>query len=254
MFTKLKSIILLALITNLILISASILNTDAAALPNVPNADSFIYLPIITSPPGPIPFGPVYSGNATWYYATGAGNCSFPESPENMMVAAMNHTQYADSALCGAYAQVTGPDGTVIVRIVDRCPECPINHIDLSREAFAQIANLSDGLVPISWQLVSYPLVDPIVYHFKEGSNQWWTAVQIRNHTNPIVSVAYWDGVAFQEVPRLSYNYFVQTSPGMGEGPYTFRVTDYFGNQLIDNNIPFVEDGEVVGGGQFPQP
>ncbi|MCP4424121.1 MAG: hypothetical protein GY803_06495 [Chloroflexi bacterium] len=253
MFTKLKPIVLLILIISLAFIFVSVEGFNAAAEPNRPTDDSYVFLPIIIAPPASVPFGAEFSGEGTWYNATGEGNCIFPASPENMMVAAMNHVQYADSALCGAYAQVTGPNGAIIVRIVDQCPGCLVGDIDLSQEAFAKIANLADGRVPISWQLVSYPLPDPIVYHFKDGSNQWWTAVQIRNHSNPVVSVEYWDGGAFHEIPRYSYNYFVATS-GLGPGPYTFRVTDYFGNQLVDNGIPHVENGDVVGGGQFPQP
>jgi expansin (peptidoglycan-binding protein) len=53
-------------------------------------------------------------------------------------------------------------------------------------------------------------------------------------------------------VPRTAYNYFVQTDPGMGTGPYTFRVTDIYGNVLTDSGIPHIEDGMVNGGGQFP--
>ncbi len=53
-------------------------------------------------------------------------------------------------------------------------------------------------------------------------------------------------------VPRTSYNYFVQTNPGMGPGPYTFRVTDSYGNVLIDSGIPHLENGTVNGMNQFP--
>lgn len=212
------------------------------------------YLPIIARPSlfnVPIPFGPVHSGEGTYYNANGEGNCLFPASPNNMMVAAMNQVDYANSAICGAYIRVQGPDGSVDVRIVDRCPECPQGDVDLSMEAFAQIAELHLGRVPITWQLLSYPVDGPIVYHFKDGSNQWWTAVQIRNHRNPIATVEYLDGGNWVNVDRVEWNYFVEPS-GMGPGPYTFRVTDSLGNVLIDSGIPHVEDGDVPGHAQFP--
>lgn len=229
-------------------------NFRAAAAPTAPNADPQIYLPLILAPAAPIPFGPVHTGEGTFYGATGEGNCSFPASPENLMVAAMNNTDYATADLCGAYVQATGPNGSVIVRIVDRCPECAPGDIDFSQEAFTQIADLAAGRVPISWQLVSYPLPGPIVYHFKDGSNQWWTAVQIRNHSNPIAKLEALDGSGvFQEIPRESYNYFVAAS-GLGPGPYTFRVTDVFGQTVTDSGIPHVENGDVSGSTQFPPP
>ena len=67
------------------------------------------------------------------------------------MIGAMNHTDYADSAACGACVELTGPNATITIRIVDRCPECPAGDIDLSPEAFAAIAELSQGRVPITW-------------------------------------------------------------------------------------------------------
>ena len=39
------------------------------------------------------------------------------------MVAAMNADQYANSAVCGSFVEVTGALGTVTVRIVDQCPD-----------------------------------------------------------------------------------------------------------------------------------
>ena len=148
--------------------------------------------------------------------------------------------------------QVNGAKGSVIVRIVDLSPECHTGHLDLSREAFAVIDDLPKGRVPITWRVVSPPIAGPIAYHFKEGSNQWWTAVQIRNHRNPIAKFEYWNGSEWVTGPRVAYNCFVQTNPGMGVGPYTFRVTDMYSNTLTDSGIPFIESGTINGKGQFP--
>lgn len=236
--------------------------TGGTVTPSYPGADTFtsgsdpaVFLPLVIGRTyAPIPFSEVHTGEGTYYNATGAGNCLFDPSPTNLMVAAMNWTDYDHAALCGAYVQITGPKGTVIVRIVDSCPECPAGDVDLSQEAFALIADLPDGRVPISWRLVSPPLEGPIVYHFKDGSNQWWTAVQIRNHRNPITRFEYMaSGGVFKEAPRTDYNYFVESS-GMGPGPYTFRVTDVFGQVIVDSGVLHVENGEVAGSAQFPPP
>jgi expansin (peptidoglycan-binding protein) len=196
--------------------------------------------------------GQTYAGEGTYYDADGSGNCSFPASPDDLLVAAMNELDYAGSAVCGACVAIDGPDGSITVRIVDRCPECLRGDIDLSPQAFERIAPLAAGRVPISWRYVACAPTGSIVYHFKEGSNQWWTAVQIRNHRHPIARFEYLaeDG-SFRDVPRESYNYFVATS-GMGPGPYTFRVTDVLGNVLEDTGVPFVENGDATGARQFP--
>ncbi len=58
-------------------------------------------------------------------------------------------------------------------------------------------------------------------------------------------------GNGFENVPRETYNYFVDAS-GMGPGPYTFRVTDVYGHQLVDSGIVHKKQGEVPGAAQFP--
>jgi expansin (peptidoglycan-binding protein) len=194
----------------------------------------------------------MHTGEATYYdFADGSGNCSFPATPDDLMVAAMNAVDYAGSAACGACVHIDGPDGSVEVRVVDQCPECPQGDIDLSPEAFAMIAALEQGRVPIDWAYVPCPVEGPIVYHFKDGSNPWWTAVQIRNHRQAIASFEVFEGDAWVEVPRVDYNYFVKDS-GMGEGPLSFRVTDVVGNSLEDSGIPLLDDADVSGQGQLP--
>lgn len=207
------------------------------------------WLPLVTRATA----NPVHTGIATYYYATGDGACLFGPSPGDLLVAAMNAQEYGQADYCGAYVHVTGPQGEVTVRMVDLCPECLAGHLDLSQEAFALIADLPQGRVDITWQVVSPALAGPIAYHFKDGSNEWWTAVQVRNHRNPIANFEYrLPGGGWTEVARTDWNYFVQTGPGMGPGPYEFRVTDSYGNVLTDTGIPHMENDTVSGAAQFP--
>ncbi len=219
-------------------------------------------LPVIVAGliPGPggslrsqCPTAPViHTGEATYYtFADGSGNCSFDPTPDDLMVGAMNDFDYGDSWVCGECVSLTGPDGTIRIRIVDRCPECQPGDIDLSPLAFSLIAELSRGRVPISWEVVPCDVTGPIEYHFKEGSNQWWTAVQIRNHRYAVAGLEVLDGGVYTPVPRLRYNYFVETA-GLGPGPYSFRVTDVNGAVLADSGIPHMENASVPGSGQFP--
>ena len=193
-----------------------------------------------------------HTGDATYYdFADGSGNCGFDPTPNDLMVGAMNQTDYAGSNACGSCAHLVGPEGEITIRIVDRCPECKPGDIDLSPDAFAKIAAIEKGRVDISWRYVPCSVSGPIRYRFKEGSNQWWTALQIRNHRAAIASLEMDKGNGFQQVPRETYNYFVDAS-GMGPGPYTFRVTDVYGHQLVDTQIPHKEAQEVPGAAQFP--
>ena len=85
------------------------------------------------------------SGEATHYElaAGGMGNCSYPSPAAGQLYVALSPSEYGGSAACGSYLQVTGPDGSVTVEVVDQCPECQAGHIDLSEQAFARIAPLS---------------------------------------------------------------------------------------------------------------
>ena len=203
-------------------------------------------------PDGPACDPTEHQGKATYYAADGSGNCSFDAAPGDPLVAAMNTPDYAASAVCGACVAIDGPDGSITVRIVDRCPECPQGNIDLAEGAFPMIAKKELGIVPISWRYVSCPVDGDLVYHFKEGSNQWWTAVQVRNHRNAIAKFEYraaddtWKSVA-----RVDYNFFIDEA-GMGPGPYDFRVTDVHDNVIEDQGVPFKEAGDSPGAGQFP--
>lgn len=191
------------------------------------------------------------TGDGTYYSADGSGNCSFDPSPNDLMVAAMNDPDYAGSAVCGECVHIKGPSGEVTVRIVDRCPECKHGDLDLSQSAFAKIADPKLGRVTINWTPVACDVQGPISYRFKEGSSQYWTAVQVRNHRYAIAKFEYQKAGKWVAVPRESYNYFVEAS-GMGPGPYTFRVTDVKGHVLVDHDVVLKVALEVAGAAQFP--
>ncbi|MEM6293461.1 MAG: expansin EXLX1 family cellulose-binding protein [Myxococcota bacterium] len=192
-----------------------------------------------------------FVGEGTYYdFADGSGACGFPPTPDDLMVGAMNMVDFAGSAACGACARVDGPNGSVDVRIVDLCPECAPGDIDLSPQAFERIAPLEDGRVEIQWRYIPCDVEGAVVYHFKDGSNPWWTAVQIRNARHAVETLEVELDGAWVNVPRFDYNYFVREA-GMGEGPFSFRVTDVTGEVLVDEGIPLLDDADAQGGAQF---
>jgi expansin (peptidoglycan-binding protein) len=193
-----------------------------------------------------------FTGEATYYDADGTGNCSFEADP-GRMVAAMNGVDYAGAGWCGACVVVSGPRGDVTVRIVDQCPGCAEGDLDLSREAFAKIADPVAGRVAITWRPTACNVSGPIAYHFKDGSNPFWTGIQIRNHRYAIASLEYRDASgAYVPIRRASYNYFVDAE-GLGPGPYTLRVSDTRGNAVEDANIALGDDVTRAGAAQLPR-
>ena len=76
----------------------------------------------------------------------------------------------------------------------------------------------------------------------------------MRNHRYPITRLEYLDeNGQFQEIQRRHYNYF--ESDKMGAGPFTFRITDIYGQVIIDEGIPLsTDDTEIIQGHvQFPE-
>jgi len=203
--------------------------------------------------PGPtVPFGDEHSGIATYYNATGEGACMFDASPNDMNVTAINAEEWEGSAWCGTCIDVTGPSGSVRVRVVDLCPECNAGHLDLSREAFAQIAAMELGRVDITWQMVACDVTGPVSYRYKDGANQWWTAVQVLNHRLPIETMEYSKdgGSTWQAMERMDYNYFL-TGSGFGTGATQVRITAIDGQTLVDE-LPEVQEYLVTeGSAQF---
>lgn len=180
----------------------------------------------------------VKEGIATFYDATGAGNCSFDATPNDLDIAAFDAQSYAGSTACGACVKVKGPSGEVTVRIVDSCPGCDPNHLDLSESAFAKIAEPSRGRVPVTFSTVACGVSGAMAYHFKDGSSKWWTAIQVRNHRLPVAKVEYQKAGAFVAMKRANYNFFVEAK-GVGDQPngLVVRVTAADG-QVVEEKLP----------------
>lgn len=196
-------------------------------------------------------FGETVAGIATYYAATGEGACLFDASPESLLVAAINAEEWDGSAWCGACVDVHGPSGDVRVRIVDLCPECEAGHLDLSPEAFEQVAAIELGRVDITWEMVECGIDGPISYRYKDGANQWWTAVQVLDHRLPVESMEYSkDGASFLPMMRMDYNYFL-TESGFGEEETVVRVTAIDGQTLTDTLPPVEEYLITEGQAQF---
>jgi expansin (peptidoglycan-binding protein) len=189
---------------------------------------------------GRIKPGTTYRGFATFYGADGGGSCLFGSSGD-LMVAAMNHTDYEGSKACGAYVLVRAANGaSVTVRITDRCPECSVGQLSLSEQAFAQLAAPSAGRVNITWKLLSPNVPDPISIRYRTGSSRQWCAIQVINHRNPLTKLELRSGGAWRRLSRSDDNYFL--SPGGTGCGGSIRVTDIYGQQLILSRLPVKPD------------
>jgi expansin (peptidoglycan-binding protein) len=178
------------------------------------------------------------SGRATFYdLAGGMGNCSM-RAPADDLYVALGPSEYRAAAACGGYLQVTGPKGSVRVKVVDQCPECEPGHVDLSRKAFARIADPVQGIVSVRYR----PVVDPggqgrLSIQVKDGSSRFWVALLVDGAGNPLRKVeARSGGGAFTSLQRADFNFWIGEG-GAGPGPFEVRVTDDQGHRVTARGV-----------------
>ncbi len=197
----------------------------------------------------------VHTGEGTYYIPEAGGAANLDDFASGYYTAAMNTYDYMNG-MAGAYIEITDKDGDKInVLITDRLPEGKKGDIDLKPDAFEKIEPKVTGRMAITWKIVPLPTDQPIQYLFKPTSTQWWAQVQVRNHRYPIAKLEYLDASTNQyvELPREEYNYFTAANGMGGQGPYTFRVTDIYGHQLIDTGIAINQTSTPISGKEnFP--
>ncbi|MEU9452044.1 expansin EXLX1 family cellulose-binding protein [Streptomyces sp. NPDC048277] len=175
--------------------------------------------------------GATYDGVATSYdVGNGDGACSFGPTAD-VMTAAMNTADYETAKACGAYISVRAGGKSITVRITNECPApCAVGQLDLSRQAFAKLAPLSAGRIPITWGLVSPATSDTVAIRYKTGSTQYWCGIQAIGHRNPLARLEVRTGGGWLALTRTDYNYFL-SEQGTGCGS-EIRLTDIYGEQL----------------------
>ncbi|MEH0577862.1 MULTISPECIES: expansin EXLX1 family cellulose-binding protein [Streptomyces] len=186
---------------------------------------------------GRIQPGTSYQGIATSYdIGNGDGACSYGPTSD-VMTAAMNTADYETSKACGAYVLVrAGGGASITVRITNECPApCQPGQLDLSRQAFAKLAPLSAGRIPVTWSLLSPATSDTISIRYKTGSTQYWCGIQAIGHRNPLARLEVRANGSWLALPRTGYNYFL-SEQGRGCGG-TIRLTDIYGEQLTVEGI-----------------
>ncbi|MFE6847474.1 expansin EXLX1 family cellulose-binding protein [Streptomyces sp. NPDC057686] len=173
-----------------------------------------------------------YKGIATAYAAgDGNGACLFGPS-DDLMIAAMNSTDYESARACGAYVRVRAASGaSITVRITNECPlPCAPGQLDLSEQAFAKLADPKLGRIPITWSLLSPHTSGTLSIRYKTGSSPYWCGIQVIDHRNPVARLEVRTAKGWRRLPRTDYNYFL-SADGSGCGG-AMRITDIYGEQL----------------------
>ena len=106
-------------------------------------------------------------------------------------------------------------------------------------------------IISTRWYDIPCEGYENIRYHFQGEAGDYWFAVQIRNHRNPIYSVEVNVDGQWRQASRSDYNYWV-LNQCCGSGPFSLRIEDIFGNQIVNDGIVLSAGLETPGQGQFP--
>jgi expansin (peptidoglycan-binding protein) len=182
--------------------------------------------------------GAVVRGQATHYGpASTGGNCSFPSVPGDRFTVAAGPDLYARGAGCGGYLTVTAGARTIRVKIDNLCPECRPGHLDLTDEAFAALAPLGKGLIPITYRPVTNPkITGGLAFVVKTGSSRYWLGLLVDDAGNRLRTVEVKAGSGWQVLTRTDYGYWLAPS-GAGAGPFTVRITDVAGHRAVATGV-----------------
>ncbi|MEN9869689.1 MAG: hypothetical protein RLZZ171_672 [Cyanobacteriota bacterium] len=218
--------------------------------------------------------GQTYQGRATFYDAAnpagGKGNSGYDVLSGDALagITAINNVQWNGSEASGAFLEVSGPKqregaAPIIVQVSDLLYE-RADGLDLSAEAFFEVAEPVDGVVDIEYKLVSPDdsFVTPYGYSIGQGivvegipeSNPYYGAIRLNNHRNPVESVDLLeDDGSLVPLERGSDNRFVLSTGSDVSGAQDLVVTDIFGQQvtLDDINLTSGSSNDVVTGEQF---
>ncbi len=199
----------------------------------------------------------IHSGEGTFYggvAGSAGGNCGLPVPADDFLHCALNTIDYNGSQACGACVEVEGTKGkSIVLKVVDRCPECKEGDVDLHQDAFALIDDPISGRIPITWKYVPCPLKNDtkfIQINFKSGSTKYWTAIQLRNITQAIKTLEYKDASGnWIAINRVLFNFFIETK-GI-DTPMTLRATSVLGEQLLFENVAIDVDNDFNTNQQF---
>ncbi|GFG27277.1 expansin-YoaJ [Aspergillus udagawae] len=186
--------------------------------------------------------GATHSGKATFYGGNiSGGTCSFTgyTLPSGLFGTAYSGAAWNNAAQCGACVSVKGPNGkTIKAMVVDECPECEPDHLDLFQNAFTQLADVSKGIIDITWSFVPCGITSSLVLKNKEGTSRYWFSMQVVNANEPVakLEVSTDGGKTWQGTTRTSYNFFEKSS-GFGKDTVDVRITGQSGATLTVKNV-----------------
>jgi len=139
------------------------------------------------------------------------------------------------------------------IKIVDQCPGCGLNHLDLFPDAFASLANPTTGVISVTWSFIDCGITSPLQLHNKDGVSAYWFSMQVVNANKAVASleVSIDGGSTWTGTVRQSYNFF-EYSSGFGTTTVDVKVTSVDGDVIIVNGVEVASGASTTASSNFP--
>ncbi|KAK8013835.1 hypothetical protein PG990_007131 [Apiospora arundinis] len=169
--------------------------------------------------------------------------------PEGVFGTALSAKVWDTSYHCGECVKVSNSKGksvtamlttranrnTPLSQIVDICTPCEATRLNLFQDAFAQLADLSQGIIDVAYTYVPCGISGtPLRLRNKEGTSAWWFSMQVLGADVPVASleVSVDDGRTWRPTTRQEYNFFEEPR-GFGKDTVSVRVTGETGRSVV---------------------
>ncbi len=182
----------------------------------------------------------VGDGTAYTLGSVDAGNCNFLYSGytnASTNYAALNSVQWNNLANCGRCATVQCIDSrcssseSILVQILDQCPECKYGDLDLSPSVFKTLTGSDPSRYKIQWDFVECPISGSIKYCFNRGSNNYWVAIQPTNFAYGIYDMKI-NGIS-SRIMQNAY-YYLSTDKWINTSSIDIELTNINGDKISD--------------------
>ncbi|KAF2467874.1 barwin-like endoglucanase [Lindgomyces ingoldianus] len=167
----------------------------------------------------------------------------------------MSDSNWNGASACGSCVRITGPWGnSITAMVVDQCPGCGPNHLDLFPDAFKALADPNTGEIQVSWDWVSCEISSPIVLRAKEGGSKYWFSMQVLNENVSVRSLDVstdW-GNTWEGTTRRPYNFFEKEDHGgFGADKVTVKITSWNGEEIVIWNVGVNGEEQTTAEGNF---
>jgi expansin len=140
---------------------------------------------------------------------------------------------------------------TCSLQVVDQCPGCGENHLDLFQDAFVELADKSKGVIDVTWEIVECGITSPISLHNKDGTSKYWFSMQVVNSNVPVTKLEVsTDGTNWSATQRKDYNFF-ENSSGFGTDTVSVRITSLTGKTITVKNVSVASGTSIIAGANF---